>query len=112
MHASSGFRGSKRGRATGCRPASCSSSRRNVVSRRAARSLASAARVFQLSRSRYGRNAESRSAAVIWVNPHRGKAGYEPLQAGVLAALPFCDAFVSGHSLAALEWVVAAVRED
>jgi hypothetical protein len=28
------------------------------------------------------------------------------------AALPHCDAFVSGHSLAALEEVVAAVRES
>jgi hypothetical protein len=27
------------------------------------------------------------------------------------AALPYCDAFVSGHSLAALEQVVDAVRE-
>jgi uncharacterized protein with von Willebrand factor type A (vWA) domain len=27
------------------------------------------------------------------------------------AALPYCDAFVSGHSLAALEEVVAAVRD-
>ena len=36
---------------------------------------------------------------VIWVNPHRGKAGYEPVQAGVLAVLPHCDAFVAGHSL-------------
>lgn len=37
---------------------------------------------------------------VIWVNPHRGKAGYEPVQQGVLAALPYCDDFVAGHSLA------------
>jgi len=37
---------------------------------------------------------------LIWVNPHRGKAGYEPVQAGVVAALPHCDAFVAGHSLA------------
>lgn len=37
---------------------------------------------------------------VIWVNPHRGKAGYEPLQGGVLAALPHCDDFLAGHSLA------------
>ena len=37
---------------------------------------------------------------VIWVNPHRGKAGYEPLQAGVVAALPYCDDFLAGHSLA------------
>ncbi|MBZ5738640.1 vWA domain-containing protein [Nocardioides mangrovi] len=37
---------------------------------------------------------------VVWVNPHRGKDGYEPVQQGVLAALPHCDDFVAGHSLA------------
>ena len=37
---------------------------------------------------------------VIWVNPHRGQVGYEPVQQGVLAALPHCDHFVAGHSLA------------
>ncbi len=37
---------------------------------------------------------------VIWVNPHRGKQGYEPLQGGVVAALPHCDDFLAGHSLA------------
>ncbi len=37
---------------------------------------------------------------VIWVNPHRGKEGYQPLQSGVLAALPHCDDFLAGHSLA------------
>jgi uncharacterized protein with von Willebrand factor type A (vWA) domain len=37
---------------------------------------------------------------VVWVNPHRGKAGYEAVQTGVLAALPYCDDFVAGHSLA------------
>lgn len=37
---------------------------------------------------------------VVWVNPHRGKDGYEPVQAGVVAALPHCDHFVAGHSLA------------
>ena len=37
---------------------------------------------------------------VVWVNPHRGKSGYEPVQQGVLAALPHCDHFVAGHSLA------------
>ena len=38
--------------------------------------------------------------AVVWANPHRGKEGYEPVQQGVVAALPFCDDFVAGHSLA------------
>ncbi len=37
---------------------------------------------------------------VVWVNPHRGKAGYEAVQQGVLAALPHVDDFVAGHSLA------------
>jgi uncharacterized protein with von Willebrand factor type A (vWA) domain len=37
---------------------------------------------------------------VVWVNPHRGKDGYEAVQTGVVAALPFCHDFVAGHSLA------------
>lgn len=37
---------------------------------------------------------------VVWVNPHRGKLGYEPVQSGVLAALPHVDHFLAGHSLA------------
>ena len=37
---------------------------------------------------------------VIWVNPHRGKHGYEPVQQGVVAVLPHVDDFVAGHSLA------------
>jgi uncharacterized protein len=37
---------------------------------------------------------------VVWVNPHRGKEGYEAVQTGVLAALPYCHDFVAGHSLA------------
>ena len=36
---------------------------------------------------------------VVWVNPHRGKDGYEPVQGGIVAALPHCDDFVAGHSL-------------
>ena len=36
---------------------------------------------------------------VVWVNPHRGKEGYEPVQQGIQAALPHCDDFVAGHSL-------------
>jgi uncharacterized protein with von Willebrand factor type A (vWA) domain len=41
--------------------------------------------------------------AVVWVNPHKGRAGYEPLTAGMVAALPSVDHFVAGHSLAAFE---------
>ena len=38
---------------------------------------------------------------VVWSNPHRGKAGYAPVQSGIAAALPFLDGLVAGHSLAA-----------
>ncbi len=46
---------------------------------------------------------------VVWVNPHRGKDGYEPVQRGIAAALPFCDDFVAGHSLRAFEEVLEVV---
>jgi uncharacterized protein with von Willebrand factor type A (vWA) domain len=46
---------------------------------------------------------------VVWVNPHRGKAGYEPLQAGVVAALPHVDDFLAGHSLATFEQLTEVV---
>ncbi|HET8614960.1 MAG TPA: VWA domain-containing protein [Actinomycetales bacterium] len=37
---------------------------------------------------------------LVWVNPHRGKLGYEPVQAGIAAVLPHVDDFVAGHSVA------------
>jgi uncharacterized protein len=37
---------------------------------------------------------------VVWVNPHRGKPGYLPVQSGITAALPYVDDFLAGHSLA------------
>jgi uncharacterized protein with von Willebrand factor type A (vWA) domain len=46
---------------------------------------------------------------VVWSNPHRGKAGYEPVQQGIVAALPHVDDFVAGHSLAAFEDLVEVV---
>jgi uncharacterized protein len=49
---------------------------------------------------------------IVWVDPRRAAPGYAPLVGGMAAALPLCDVFVSGHSLAALEEVVAAVREE
>ena len=46
---------------------------------------------------------------IIWVNPRKAAPGYTPRTAGMTAALPHCDAFVSGHSLAALMEVVEAI---
>lgn len=48
---------------------------------------------------------------VIWVNPHRGKTGYQPVQGGVLAVLPHVDDFVAGHSLAAFAEVLELIAQ-
>jgi hypothetical protein len=49
---------------------------------------------------------------VVWVNPRKAAPGYSPLAAGMAAALPFVDSFVSGHSVAALAEVIAAIGGD
>lgn len=46
---------------------------------------------------------------VVWVNPHRGKMGYEPVQAGIVAALPHLDDFVAGHSLRTFEELLEVI---
>ncbi len=46
---------------------------------------------------------------VVWSNPHRGKAGYQPVQQGIVAALPHIDDFVAGHSLATFEELIEVV---
>ncbi|SFC89128.1 hypothetical protein SAMN04487968_11391 [Nocardioides terrae] len=48
---------------------------------------------------------------LIWVNPHRGKDGYEPLQAGVQAVLPYVDDFVAGHSLATYATLMEVIAD-
>jgi len=50
--------------------------------------------------------------AVVWVNPHRGKPGYEPVTGGMVAALPHIDRLVAGHSLAALEQLVQIIEQS
>jgi uncharacterized protein len=46
----------------------------------------------------------------VWVNPHRGKPGYRPVQGGVVAVLPHVDDFLAGHSLATFAELVEVVR--
>jgi uncharacterized protein with von Willebrand factor type A (vWA) domain len=41
--------------------------------------------------------------AVVWVNPHRGKDGYRPVQSGIAAVLPHVDHVLAGHSLGTFE---------
>lgn len=40
---------------------------------------------------------------VVWLNPLKGHPRYEPLAAGMRAALPHVDRFLPGHNLASLE---------
>jgi uncharacterized protein with von Willebrand factor type A (vWA) domain len=46
---------------------------------------------------------------IVWVNPHKRHPAYEPLAKGMAAALPFLDAFVSGHNLRTLDAVADAI---
>jgi uncharacterized protein len=48
---------------------------------------------------------------LVWVNPHRGKAGYEPVQAGIVACLPYLDDFLAGHSFATFAELTEVVAD-
>jgi hypothetical protein len=46
---------------------------------------------------------------IVWVNPRVGATAFSVQAGGMVAALPYCDALVSGHSFAALAEVVEAI---
>ncbi len=48
---------------------------------------------------------------VLWVNPHAGRAGYAPVQSGIVAALPYLDRLLAGHSLATLERLLVEIAD-
>jgi uncharacterized protein with von Willebrand factor type A (vWA) domain len=45
----------------------------------------------------------------VWVNPLKVTPGYAPLARGMAAAQPYVDAFVEGHSVAAMEELAATI---
>ena len=49
---------------------------------------------------------------IVWVNPRKAARGYQPLTGGMAAALPYCDAFVSGHNYAAIQDLVRVIADD
>jgi uncharacterized protein with von Willebrand factor type A (vWA) domain len=49
--------------------------------------------------------------SLIWANPLAGDPRYEPLTAGMVAALPYIDVLCAGDTLAALEQVAATLGE-
>ena len=48
---------------------------------------------------------------IVWVNPLKATPEYAPLARGMASALPYIDDFVEGHSLRALEDLVAVIAE-
>jgi uncharacterized protein with von Willebrand factor type A (vWA) domain len=46
---------------------------------------------------------------IIWVNPLKAAPGYKPLAAGMAAALPHVDVFLSGHNFESLEELAHAI---
>ena len=46
---------------------------------------------------------------IVWVNPRVSASAFSVQAGGMVAALPHCDALVSGHSFQALGEVAAAI---
>jgi uncharacterized protein with von Willebrand factor type A (vWA) domain len=49
---------------------------------------------------------------IVWVNPRVGAGAFSVQSGGMVAALPHCDALVSGHSFEALGEVVEAIGTE
>ncbi|MEA2224017.1 MAG: uncharacterized protein QOH83_2393 [Solirubrobacteraceae bacterium] len=49
---------------------------------------------------------------IVWVNPRVAAPGFAPKAGGLVAALPHCDALVSGHTLKSLEEVADAIAAE
>jgi hypothetical protein len=49
---------------------------------------------------------------IVWVNPRVGTCAFSVRAGGMVAALPYCDALVSGHSFQALDEVVEAIGAE
>lgn len=45
----------------------------------------------------------ARAKSIIWLNPLKGDLSYEPLALGMATAYPYCDQFISCHSMESLK---------
>jgi len=52
-----------------------------------------------------------RAYRVLWINPRASAAGFAPRVSTMAAALPFCDRFLSGGTIADLRRVIDAIGE-
>lgn len=46
---------------------------------------------------------------IIWINPRSAANDFEPLVGGMAAALPYTDELLSGHTLSAMQDVIASI---
>ncbi|HEY6396095.1 MAG TPA: VWA domain-containing protein [Solirubrobacteraceae bacterium] len=46
---------------------------------------------------------------IVWINPRAAAEGFVPRAGGMAAALPHCDALLSGHNLQTLEGAIEAI---
>lgn len=53
---------------------------------------------------------QQRARAVLWINPLKGDADYEPLAAGMAAARPYCDHFIAGHNIESFVQLARLIR--
>ncbi len=44
----------------------------------------------------------NRAKSIVWINPLKGDANYEPLALGMATARPYCNEFIAGHSVDSL----------
>lgn len=51
-----------------------------------------------------------RARSIVWVNPLKEDPGYEPLALGMATALPYCDQFLTGHSIDSLARLACALK--
>jgi hypothetical protein len=49
---------------------------------------------------------------IVWVNPRVAAPGFAPRAGGLVAALPFCNALIAGHTMRALDEVAEAISAD
>lgn len=60
--------------------------------------------------SRCAASTRSMAHHVVWANPHRGHDAYQPVQRSIVAALPYVDSFVAGHSMTAFAELLEVVE--
>jgi uncharacterized protein with von Willebrand factor type A (vWA) domain len=65
----------------------------------ASKPVAPRRRALRTAPARQARRLRRLAHKIVWINPHAGHDGYEPVQSGIVAALPHLDRLLTGHSV-------------